>query len=164
MASTRGSVSVATGRKNGSVSSKIKLDRSVPLPPQPNPGGEDPEEVLLEAIADDLKNAYLNENRALLDDAETYLSRLLVLRKLWKAFRASPGHKIDGSGGVKEQLQVSRNGVYCLLQMVRYDPVDFVDCEDFWSLVRRSQGLKRLADRLPAVREALRSIGAKKKK
>lgn len=163
MAQTLRKMAVATIRNNHLESTSVPIARRRTRNIKPGTGlVEDWERDLLAVIANAQEKAYVNENRDRLANLENYLSRLLILRKLWRAFQASPGHKIDGPHGVAEQMGVSRNGVYCLLQMVRFDPHDFIEQATFCDLVCRSQGLKRWAEGVPEIHQVLRS--AKKRK
>jgi hypothetical protein len=85
----------------------------------------------------------------LLEEMHQFLVLTLILRVLIKAFRHSPDQKIDGPRGVATQLGLTRNGVYCRLEMLDLNPKDFKDpMATPGKLIMKSPVLARLARRI----------------
>jgi hypothetical protein len=94
----------------------------------------------------------------LLQAVQDLLLGILIIKGLLSAFRqSSPDYNIKGAGGVAEQLGLSRNGVYCRLEKVGLDPVDFHGPKaQVGRLVKKSPRLRRLIAHIEALSETER--------
>ena len=112
---------------------------------------EDRESVggLVETVRLVEQHAFETGNRALIGDAHHLLSGLVQLYDLLTAFRNSPDGRIKGPQGVAKKLGLTRNGVYCRLEMVGLDPEDLRNpTGNVLELVAASRILGPLAQRL----------------
>ena len=122
----------------------------------PDEGGsfwtdEDRESVgeLVETVRLVEQHAFETGNRALIGDAHHLLSGLVQLYDLLTAFRNSPDGRIKGPQGVAKKLGLTRNGVYCRLEMVGLDPEDLRNpAGNILDLVAASRILGPLAQKL----------------
>ena len=104
---------------------------------------------LVEKIRRVEQHAFETGDRPLIADAHSLLSGLVQLYDLLTAFRNSPDGRIKGPQGVAKKLGLTRNGVYCRLEMVGLDPEDLRNPPgNVLDLVARSRILGPLADRL----------------
>ncbi|GEM_PF-1318702 len=95
------------------------------------------------------QHAFEIGDRGLIADAHSLLSGLVQLYDLLRAFRNSPDGRIKGPQGVAKKLGLTRNGVYCRLEMVGLDPEDLRDpSAEVMELLSRSRILGPLANRL----------------
>lgn len=107
----------------------------------------------VQALVDDVRrveqHAFEIGDRGLIADAHNLLSGLVQLYDLLRAFRTSLDGRIKGPQGVAKKLGLTRNGVYCRLEMVGLDPEDLRNPEaDVLDLLERSRILGPLADHL----------------
>ena len=112
---------------------------------------EDRESVgeLVETVRLVEQHAFETGNRALIGDAHHLLSGLVQLYDLLTAFRNSPDGRIKGPQGVAKKLGLTRNGVYCRLEMVGLDPEDLRNpAGNILDLVAASRILGPLAQKL----------------
>ena len=112
---------------------------------------EDRESVgeLVETVRLVEQHAFETGNRALIGDAHPLLSGLVQLYDLLTAFRNSPDGRIKGPQGVAKKLGLTRNGVYCRLEMVGLDPEDLRNpAGNILDLVAASRILSPLAQKL----------------
>ena len=119
---------------------------------------EDREAVggLVETIRQVERHAFETGDRALIGDAHNLLSGLVQLYDLLTAFRNSPDGRIKGPQGVAKKLGLTRNGVYCRLEMVGLDPEDLRNpAGDVLDLVALSRILGPLAQRLQQTAESI---------
>ena len=113
-------------------------------------------EGLVETIRRVEQHAFETGDRALIGDAHHLLSGLVQLYDLLTAFRNSPDGRIKGPQGVAKKLGLTRNGVYCRLEMVGLDPEDLRNPPgDVRELVARSRILGPLADRLQDIADSI---------
>ncbi len=106
-------------------------------------------EELVETIRRVEKHAFETGDRVLISDAHNLLGGLVQLYDLLTAFRNSPDGRIKGPQGVAKKLGLTRNGVYCRLEMVGLDPEDLRNpVGDVLDLVHLSRILGPLAQRL----------------
>ena len=104
---------------------------------------------LVEKIRRVEQHAFETGDRPLIADAHSLLRGLVQLYDLLTAFRNSPDGRIKGPQGVAKKLGLTRNGVYCRLEMVGLDPEDLRNPPgNVLELVARSRILGPLADRL----------------
>jgi hypothetical protein len=119
---------------------------------------EDRESVggLVETVRLVEQHAFETGNRALIGDAHHLLSGLVQLYDLLTAFRNSPDGRIKGPQGVAKKLGLTRNGVYCRLEMVGLDPEDLRNpAGNVLELVAASRILGPLAQRLQQTADAI---------
>ena len=119
---------------------------------------EDRESVggLVETVRLVEQHAFETGNRALIGDAHHLLSGLVQLYDLLTAFRNSPDGRIKGPQGVAKKLGLTRNGVYCRLEMVGLDPEDLRNpTGNVLELVAASRILGPLAQRLQQTADAI---------
>mgnify|MGYP001289512370 CR=1 FL=1 len=127
--------------------------------PEPEPAGGFWTEPDREAVSDlvDMirrveRHAFETGDRALIGEAHHLVSGLVQLYDLLVAFRNSPDGRIKGPQGVAKKLSLTRNGVYCRLEMVGLDPENLRDPDsDVLDLVARSRILGPLAERMREV-------------
>ena len=104
------------------------------------------------------RHAFDTGDRALIAETHNLLGGLVQLYNLLKAFRDSPEGRIKGPQGVAKKLGLTRNGVYCRLEMVGLDPEDLRDPDaDVLDLLDRSRILGPLARRIRDTAETLSS-------
>jgi hypothetical protein len=90
--------------------------------------------------------AHAAGNHKLFKEIDELLIGIMSVKELLEAFRASPDNKINGVHGVAKRLNLTRNGVYCRLDMVKLDPADFRDSDALLGdLVKKSRTLGRMA-------------------
>ena len=119
---------------------------------------EDRESVggLVETVRLVEQHAFETGNRALIGDAHHLLSGLVQLYDLLTAFRNSPDGRIKGPQGVAKKLGLTRNGVYCRLEMVGLDPEDLRNpTGNVLELVAASRILGPLAQKLQQTADAI---------
>ena len=119
---------------------------------------EDRESVggLVETVRLVEQHAFETGNRALIGDTHHLLSGLVQLYDLLTAFRNSPDGRIKGPQGVAKKLGLTRNGVYCRLEMVGLDPEDLRNpAGNVLELVAASRILGPLAQRLQQTADAI---------
>lgn len=119
---------------------------------------EDRESVggLVETVRLVEQHAFETGNRALISDAHHLLSGLVQLYDLLTAFRNSPDGRIKGPQGVAKKLGLTRNGVYCRLEMVGLDPEDLRNpTGNVLELVAASRILGPLAQKLQQTADAI---------
>ena len=147
----------AVGRGNRHSMPGITTNRTHDGPSHNTPDGgrfwtdEDRQAVgkLVENIRRVEQHAFETGDRPLIADAHSLLSGLVQLYDLLTAFRNSPDGRIKGPQGVAKKLGLTRNGVYCRLEMVGLDPEDLRNPPgDVRDLVARSRIFGPLADRL----------------
>ncbi len=111
---------------------------------------------LVETIRRVEQHAFEIGDRVLIADAHNLLGGLVQLYDLLTAFRNSPDGRIKGPQGVAKKLGLTRNGVYCRLEMVGLDPEDLRNpAGDVLDLVHLSRILGPLAQRLQQTAESI---------
>lgn len=95
-------------------------------------------EKLIKTVVDLLNRA---DSKDIQNAAESFLGNLLVLRKLWNAYQQSKGKRLEGDDEVADLLGLSPTAVYCLMEMVKLDPKDFVEAKSFEELLWTNKAL-----------------------
>lgn len=110
--------------------------------------------TLVKTAFEQMEAAYESDALDRLKELEELVLGIALVKDLLRAFQTSLDQNIDGNDGVAAKLKLSRNGVYCRLDMVKLDPADFRHPQVYLGeLIKKSRYLRRLAEKLQVLPE-----------